>query len=459
MTRTPMWSCDFDDCDKPSVRKYGECILCDRHLCAKHLRAEYHKCPEWEDEKLYDPAAREAERREITALLRKINISALLSRASVLRNGVSCSTRRPLQYDRSQRSSVMGGMNYHIEIRFEDGVSWLARIRRVNATSPPSDLRAHIMRSEVSTLLFLGKTKVPAPEVFDYYLDEGNPVGVGYILMEKMGGQSLRWSITSADQRRKVMDQLADIYSELQTFSFDSVGSLDQPGTEHVGSFARESLTDYRESRMLPLGPFTSSREYHIASIQLTLDLIMRGECFTPQAIDAYLIHRYLLDLLLDNTFCPNRDDGKFYLRHADNKGDHLLVDEEYNITGVVDWEWAHTDTKSGAFNSPIMLLPVGDFYDGKNDLGEDELVFAQLLEEKGQEELAQIVREGRVLHRFEFCCGYDLADWEGFLGLFQGLRSVLKVDGDLDWEAWREKALIKYRDDDGLKELAIRHK
>jgi hypothetical protein len=416
--------------------------------------------PSAKNEKLYDPAAREAERREITVLLDRINISELLSRASVLRNGVPCATPQPLQYDRSQRSSVMGGMNYHIEIRFDDGVSWLARIRRVNGTSPPSDLRAHIMRSEVATLMFLGKTKVPAPKVFDYNLDEEeNPVGVGYILMEKMSGQSLRWSIPSAKQRRKVMSQLADIYSELQAFSFDSMGSLDQPGTGHVGSFARETLTDYRDSKMLPLGPFTSSRRYHITSIQLTLDLIMREECFTPQAIDAYLIHRFLLDLLLDNTFCPSRNDGKFYLRHADNKGDHLLVDDEYNITGIVDWEWAHTDTKSAAFNSPIMFLPVGDFYDGKNELGEDELVFAQLLEEKGQGELAQIVREGRILHRFEFCCGYDLADWEGFLGLFQGLRRILDVDGELDWEAWREKALAKYRGDDGLKELVIRHR
>lgn len=46
----------------------------------------------------------------------------------------------------------MGGMNYHIEIQFEDRVSWLACIRRVNATSPPADLRGYITRSEVATL-------------------------------------------------------------------------------------------------------------------------------------------------------------------------------------------------------------------------------------------------------------------------------------------------------------------
>jgi hypothetical protein len=39
----------------------------------------------------------------------------------------------------------MGGMNYHIEVKFEDGISWLARIRRFNATSPPPDRERYIM--------------------------------------------------------------------------------------------------------------------------------------------------------------------------------------------------------------------------------------------------------------------------------------------------------------------------
>lgn len=86
----------------------------------------------------------------------------------------------------------MGGMNYHIEILFADGVRWLARIRRFNATSPPPDLRDYIMRSEVATLQFLGQTKIPVPKVFDYALEGQTPVSVGYILMENLPGKSLR---------------------------------------------------------------------------------------------------------------------------------------------------------------------------------------------------------------------------------------------------------------------------
>lgn len=94
------------------------------------------------------------------------------------------------------------------------------------------------MRSEVATLQFLSKTKVLAPRIFDYNSDGGNPIGVGYILMEKMAGKSLRWSLTSPKKRKKLMSQLADIYTELQAFPFDLMGSLDKPGSDHVGPFA-----------------------------------------------------------------------------------------------------------------------------------------------------------------------------------------------------------------------------
>lgn len=36
--------------------------------------------------------------------------------------------------------------------------------------------------------MFLAKTKVPAPKVFDYNLDEENLVRVRYILIEKING-------------------------------------------------------------------------------------------------------------------------------------------------------------------------------------------------------------------------------------------------------------------------------
>ncbi|KAL2887601.1 udp-n-acetylmuramate--l-alanine ligase [Ceratocystis lukuohia] len=350
----------------------------------------------------------------------------------------------------------MGGMNYHFELHFDDGVKWVARIRRFNTTSPPKPVRDYIFQSEVATLMFLEQTNVPVPKVYDFMLEHpDNPVGVGFILMEKVPGKSLRWCSATQKQRDKVMNQLADAFIELRKHPFDLLGSLDSPGKPHVGAFARESLTDFKQSEMHPSGPFSSLEEYHKSSVQLVLDLIVREELYSQKAVDAYLIHRYLLDIV--PRVLPASDDEKFYLKHADDKGDHIMVDEEFNITGIIDWEWAHTASPAHAFNSPIGLLPVADFYDGKNDLGDDEVVFARLFEEKGHKDLAQFVWNGRLQHRFTFCCGYDLEDWDGFLGLFQGLRDAVGVHGGLGWDEWKSTVLQLYKDDPNLQLLLTR--
>jgi hypothetical protein len=346
----------------------------------------------------------------------------------------------------------MGGMNYHVDITFEDGIIWLARIRRFNATSPPPELRDHIFQSEFATMKFLEGVNIPTPKVFDICLEgPGNPVGVGYMLVEKMPGKSLRWAQASPEQRRKLVEQLADIAIELRKHPFDKMGSLENSREVEVGPLARESLTDFNGSRMLPLGPYSSLAGYHTTSVQLIMDLILREEMYAQRPIDAYLIHRFLLGLIPHVVPLQDSNRQSFYLKHADDKGDHILVDGNHNITAILDWEWAYTAPEALAFNSPIGILPVAEFYDGRNTLGKEEKWLAEAFEERGERELAQAVENGRVQHFYAFCCGYDLSDWKGFLGLFRGLRDAVSVDSGLDWEEWRKVALERYRDDHGL--------
>jgi hypothetical protein len=57
------------------------------------------------------------------------------------------------------------------------------------------------------------------------------------------------------------------------------------------------------------------------------------------------------------------------------------------------------------------MLLPIADFYNGNNCIREDKLTFADILENKGNKDLAEIVRNRRLLHHFQFYCRYNFAD------------------------------------------------
>lgn len=42
----PLWNCDFQGCRTPALQGHGDCLLCERHLCRHHLRAEWHDCPD-----------------------------------------------------------------------------------------------------------------------------------------------------------------------------------------------------------------------------------------------------------------------------------------------------------------------------------------------------------------------------------------------------------------------------
>jgi hypothetical protein len=241
-----------------------------------------------QNETEYDPAMRRSEQQEIERLVNKINLSALTARASFLRGGMQC-TVPPLIYDPATRSRVMGGMNYHIDLRFSDGIVWIARIRRVNATSPPPQVRDNIFTSEIATLKLLEHTGIPAPRVHDFALEgPDNPIGVSYMLQEKMAGKSCSWSLANSEQKTNLLKDLADVFIELSAYPFDSMGSPVLQPNVAIGPFARESLTDVdRSLTMKTLGPFCSLREYHTAEIHLILDLIRRREMYAQQPVEA----------------------------------------------------------------------------------------------------------------------------------------------------------------------------
>lgn len=52
------------------------------------------------------------------------------------------------------------------------------------------------------------------------------------------------------------------------------------------------------------------------------------------------------------------------------------------------------------------MMWPVGDFYDEKNDISQDELAFAQIFRQHGREDTADIILGGRPWQRTFFFLG-----------------------------------------------------
>ncbi|KAJ4298688.1 hypothetical protein N0V88_003720 [Collariella sp. IMI 366227] len=370
----------------------------------------------------------------MAALCAKINAAALCSRASQLRGGIPCT----VDVSGQRLSSAMGGQNCHADIVFDDGVTWIARFRREGVSSPPKAIGDYDLRSEAATILFLqSQTRVPVPQVFGWAAatDPDNDVGVGYILMEKLVGKPVHWPQLSASEKEKVMQQLADVYLEIERHPFDR-------DPTKFGGIAFPPM--FVEGR--PLGPFSSSAEAARAIVKSYTDKVWNGEIGVNNVEDILLAHRFRFDLI-DDVWPENgqQPGGEtFYLRHTDDKGDHILVDELFNIVGIIDWEWAQTTSKEDAFCSPCMLWPVGLFYDGSNELSEEEVRFAEMFRERGRDDLADYVVRGRKVQRFFFGLGPLMDDQSVLKGLLTGVRQAFGFGDDENWEKWRAKALGK---------------
>lgn len=352
---------------------------------------------------------------------------------------------------------MMGNQNCHAEITFSDNVKWLARFRLRKTPSPPREVRDYILRSEVATMKYLQQhTSIPVPAVFDWACesDAKNPFGVGYILMEKLEGKPLDWQAATSTQKEKVMQQLVDIFLEIEKHPFETTGSLGYPASDMskfgIQGFARHAT--FQAGGGDPLGPFSSSREGSQAMLELYISMITSGEIYAYDLVDAYLAHRFRLDII-DSLWADVP--SKFFLKHPDDKGDHILVSDSFDIVGIIDWEWTEVVSKAEAFSSPCMMWPVAEFYEGHNDLAADELRLADIFQERGRQDLAQCVIRGRKIQRFFFALGPDISflDKKTFTDLFMGMKRLFDT-GEGGWEQWKDRALEKWKDDESLQAL-----
>ncbi|EGX89900.1 Protein kinase-like domain [Cordyceps militaris CM01] len=472
-----LWPCDVGGCQRPAVQNQGNCELCGKHLCRLHIQHQWHKCPSPElNWKEYADQYAAGEAQRLDALCRQINGEKLCARASRLRGEPPI----PCQVDLSPKtlSKMMGGQNCHADVVFADGVVWIVRFRLVAPRAPPPHVRDYVLQSEADTMKYLQlHTRIPSPRVYDWALasDPANEVGIGYILMEKLPGTPLNWQGATAAQRSKIVQQLADIMLEIERHPFSQLGSLIDSQATSGGETGATSTQSAIQVRGLakhstsksginggPLGPFRSSALAFRAQVEAYLGMIYRGEIGTAgNAVDVFLAHRFRLDNAAEDRVWghdANPASERFYLKHADDKGDHILVSADFDIVGIIDWEWCATASKAEAFASPCMMWPVAAFYDGSNALADEERLLAGALREKGRADLADCVLRGRAVQRLLFALGPVAAAHEAtktWASLFMGMKRALDGKGEErlgqeeeEWEQWKAQALREWKDE-----------
>lgn len=140
-----------------------------------------------------------------------------------------------------------------------------------------------------------------------------------------------------------------------------------------------------------------------------------------------------------------------FHLKHYDDKGDHILVDDDYKITEIIESGFASAEAKELAFSSPCMMWPVGDYYDGLNNLS--ETIFAHIFESRGRNDISGIISNGWRWQRWLFLNGGGVEQDEStFQSLFQGLPKSFAVDGEQSvssYTDWKARVIDQYTKED----------
>ncbi|KAI0458039.1 hypothetical protein F5B21DRAFT_461072 [Xylaria acuta] len=440
------WDCTIARCPNAAAIDVGSCERCESMYCATHVNSVLHTC---ENKPLDDDAWLAGQTKELVALSEKINRAALIRRAKELSGGLEC---RLDDQDPLGRHH-MGGMHIHLRLLFEDGTVWLARILRKNHTSFDDELSNRILMSECATLRWLESLGLPTPKLHGFGLrgDPRNEVGVAYMIVDRLPGRPFNVGIASPEQKSKVLCQWADMLCKLGKHPFNEIGSLqfDSDRAVKIGPIASD-----RTGTLPCIGPYENASEYYSSWVKVYLELIADGQLFSNYSVDAYLMFKFLEEQVKEGRWLKKWQDlhsGPFFLKHMDDKGDHILVDDDFQITGIIDWTFARTVPAYEAFGPSLMSANTTDLFNGSPGLSEEDKALSQEMRRRGA---SYCYFESDDMRRFLFGpgIGLGLTKSEAF-NIFRAL--VATFEGVMpEQQEWRETNSNKWMDDPQLLRL-----
>lgn len=241
------------------------------------------------------------------------------------------------------------------------------------------------MQLEVSTMEYVRmNTTIPVPKVFAFDSSMENPLGMEWLLMEKVNGTSYidAQSSMTFDAKVELHKTVADWVHQLSQLSFDKMGSIyrrwDLPITDK-DAFVVGPMNDWEFTADIRLdldfyrGPFTSKEHYFNSLIGMRIAeaadprLKERADYFaarqsaagdTPEDPDIEFSgnDRYNHEALrkapkygiglqsLLPFVCGNEKftEGSIYLYHDDIHARNIMVDATGKPVALLDWEGAY---------------------------------------------------------------------------------------------------------------------
>ncbi|WVQ96998.1 hypothetical protein IAU59_004107 [Kwoniella sp. CBS 9459] len=460
--------CHVPECANTIMCYFANCYACGKACCKEHDPCESHQC-------IGEEAAKLQRLSSVTELIRD-NMDWFENELKILRPDHVGSITLPDDLKAFLEAARGSGFNYHFHISFEDGVEWLLRVRKNEWGRTFPEVTRQGVESEVSALQLLRENCMPVPEAFfpPSLLDtsqDANAPPLDYFYYTKIEGKPWRlppWGLSGLDLPEDQLDHFIEEYATVQirlsgiSLPFTKIGCVyplsQEPKQYEVGPIQTRGCFMKPEPPYL-LGPFSTNKERYLAHIDAALYYITHNalQASLPGtriiAVDEYLWHLELKELVSASKELDQVPDRVFF-RHDDQKGDHLLVDEEQIVIGVLDWEWAYVTTKAEAFATPKLFYFRWAFLGGSNAMTREEEKLIACYERLGRPDLAECVRKGRLYSRLQRIGVYDPTF------RLKGFREVFGDDipadftppsADVDWRVYMMK---RYKDHEGLRSV-----
>ena len=237
-----------------------------------------------------------------------------------------------------------GSYNLAYLITFPDGVKWVARVPGHGFGARWGELDASKMDSEYRTLQLIKKnTSIPVPEVLHYDTSCAY-AGAPYALISCVEGTPLAdlWMHDLPETNRlKVLSEIAGYMSQLHSISFDRLGM-----PEYAPSGALKGI-----GKCITLMEFiswhtTCSDGPYNTFLESLWDAFDEHEDMHVNQRSNIPILRMAIQSMPDYL----TQDRKFCLNYSDFNYQNLLLDDECNITGFIDWDCTQSEAAAAGY-------------------------------------------------------------------------------------------------------------
>ena len=271
--------------------------------------------------------------------IRLINFEALKAYALKFRAHLSGPTDLTCVLD---EKPMRGGFNVVYVVHFSDGCRWIARIP-INAPNFGA-LEKQKMDSEYHTMRYLrSDLQIPIPEIFAWHTDS-DIIGAPFALMSFVTGTSVmdRWAdrewITE-ERKLKILSNCAKLMAVLQGPTWGRTGTLRFTSGGRFSCIGPEILMEIDEDTYDTEGTVLIEDKQTCHSLDEWM--LVDGDPLTglPDAGRWQIGCLKVIHLALASVPAYLRRTDRFVLEMVDYNCQNVFVDDDCNITGVIDWD------------------------------------------------------------------------------------------------------------------------